>query len=335
MTTANVRPSRTRGAAPDRPRLLDAVRDTCRRRHLAASTERVYVGWIARFVRHANAGMEPSDWVHPADLPFPGDAARDFLSHLAQTGRAASTQNQALNAIAMLYNRVLRTGIDIGPYDRAKRPKTQPRVASRDDLRRTLAELDGVPKLAVLLMYGCGLRRGEVVALRVKDIRLDERRLDVRRGKGAKDRTVPLPTSAVGPMRDHLETVARRHRRELAAGRGASTLPGRLAAKLPAAPTEWGWQYVFPGRQWGRHVSPSTVAKALTRAASRAGVTRRLTCHTLRHSFATHLLEGGEGSAPADVVTIRDLLGHASIRTTAGYLAVADRPGPRSPLDVL
>ena len=320
-----VRPSTHRPART--PRLRERVRRAVDVRGLSRSTDRAYWGWIVRYVRFSNSGLDRPDWVRPEH--FEDSAVEAFLSHLATDQRvAASTQNQALAALLFLYGEVL--GRDVGElsYEHAKRPKTLPTVLSRGEARALLGNLRGWKRLVTGIMYGSGLRLNEAVRLRVKDLDFDRDTVWVRRGKGGKDRQVPMPLSIADDLRRHLDRVRQRHRRELDVGDGAVSLPGRLAAKLPSASTDWAWQWAFPGRRWGRYVSPATVQKAVRSAASAAGIGKRVTPHVLRHSYATHLVEAGVATR-----TVQELLGHADIRTTEVYTHVAQRPGVPSPLD--
>ena len=267
-----------------------------------------------------------------------------FLTHLAQ-GRAvsASTQNQALCALLFLYRHVL--GRELGALDGlvwAKRSSHVPSVLAREEVVRVLAQLSGSPWLVVALLYGAGLRLTECLKLRVKDVDVAGRQIVVRSGKGQKDRRTVLPASVLEPLERHLRVVQRLHARDVRAGAGRVTLPDALAVKYPQAPTEWRWQFVFPaGRicrdpRWGPpsryHLHESVVQRAVTVAARRAGLTKRVTCHTFRHSFATHLLEDG-----SDIRTVQELLGHRDVSTTMVYTHVLNRGplGVRSPADRL
>jgi integron integrase len=265
-----------------------------------------------------------------------------FLTHLAvERGVSPSTQSQALSAIIFLYRNVLgrRLG-DLGSLVRAKKHTRLPVVLSREEVRAVLGHLTGATWLMASLMYGSGLRLSECVSLRVQHLDLERKTIFVRDGKGSKDRCTMLATGLVEPLEEHLETVRELHRRDLTQGFGQVTLPGALAHKYPAAPAEWPWQWVFPQRRrWtnpktgeqGRHHSdPSVPQRALRSAVVKAGITKHATCHTLRHSFATHLLEDG-----VDVRTLQELLGHADLKTTMLYTHVMTRgpAGVRSPLD--
>ena len=315
------------------PRLLDQVRQTARLRHLSLRTERAYTGWVYRFVVFHGKR-------HPSGMG--AVEVRRFLSHLATEGRvSASTQNQALCALLFLYRYVLE--MDLGRIDevvRARRTRRIPLVLGREEVRLVLAHLTGTHALITGLLYGCGLRLMEALRLRVKDIDFARNAILVRQGKGDKDRVVMLPGTLRERLREHLGSVRVLHERDLGNGLGAAELPNALGRKKPGAERWWAWQYVFPsgrlsidprsGRRGRHHVSESSVQKAVTRAVRLAGVPKTAGCHTLRHSFATHLLEGGY-----DIRTVQELLGHADVRTTMIYTHVLNRGGKgvRSPLD--
>jgi integron integrase len=302
---------------------------------MSRRTEDAYVQWIRRFILFHGKR-------HPRELGA-GEVTA-FLSDLAvRRGVAASTQNQALAALLFLYRVVL--GAELSGLDacvRAARPARLPTVLSRDEVRAVLAELDGVHRLVATLLYGGGLRLLEALGLRVKDADFHRRRLEVRGGKGGRDRFAPLPRVAEAPLHRHLEQVRRLHESDLARGLAGPPLPGALAKKYPNAPREWAWQWVFPAtrlgfdranaRRFRHHLHETAVQRAVRDAAARAGIPRRVTCHTFRHSFATHLLEDG-----ADIRTVQELLGHRELRTTMVYTHVlAQGPlGVRSPADRL
>lgn len=315
------------------PRLLDQVRARMRRLGMAIRSEEAYLGWIRRFIL-ANGKR------HPREL---GEREVEaFLTDLAVRGQvAASTQNQALSALLFLYREVL--GIELPWMDgirRAKRPERVPTVLSREEVSALLGELSAVCWLQASLLYGTGLRLMECLRLRVKDIDFARREILVRHGKGGKDRRTMLPASLDAPLRAQLSEAKRVHERDLALGLGAVWLPDALARKYPNAPREWAWQYVFPASQRsidprsgvGRrhHLDESVLQRAVKNAVRRAGLSKPATCHTLRHSFATHLLEGGY-----DIRTIQELLGHADISTTMIYTHVLNKGGRGvlSPLD--
>lgn len=321
------------GRGAETPRLLDQLRARVRFRHYSIRTEQAYVGWVRRFVL-ANGKR------HPRTLGGPEVEA--FLTDLATRGEVASgTQNQALAALLFLYRDVL--GIDL-PWMtsivRAKRPQRIPVVLSRDEVTRVLAQLDGRNWLMASLLYGTGMRLMECLRLRVKDIDFALNAIVVREGKGAKDRLVPLPQSLKGALVAQLERVRALHREDLDGGFGAVYLPHALARKYPNAAREWGWQYVFPATRVGmdprtgarrrHHLDEKVLQDAVARAVRRANLVKPATCHTLRHSFATHLLERG-----ADIRTVQELLGHKDVSTTQIYTHVLNRGGlgALSPLD--
>jgi len=313
--------------------LLDRVRAAIRVKHYSRRTEKAYVGWIRRFVLFHGKR-------HPATLGAAEVTA--FLSHLAVRRRvSASTQNQALCALLFLYREVLEMDLPwLDELVRAKRPQRVPVVLDRAEVRALLAHLHGTPWLVASLLYGAGLRLLEAMRLRVKDVDFQRREIVVRDGKGAKDRRTLLPGSVRRPLAEHLRRVRRQHVADLATGRGEAPLPVSLARKYPAAGREWGWQWVFPatrhyrdpatGRRRRHHLHESVVQRAVKRAAREAGLVKPATCHTLRHSFATHLLEAGY-----DIRTIQELLGHRDVSTTMIYTHVLNRGGRgvRSPLD--
>ncbi len=311
---------------------LETVRRTIRVRHYSRRTEDTYVYWIRWFILfHAKR--------HPADM---GEAeVRAFLSYLA-TDRdvAPATQNQALNALVFLYKRVLERPLgEISGILRSRKRPRLPVVLTPQEVGRVLEHLSGTAWLIACLQYGSGLRLLESVRLRVKDLDFDHRAILVRNGKGDKDRVVTLPDELVVPLQRHLEARRTLFERDSAAGFGTVSLPHALARKYPNAPREWGWQYVFPATQIGRdprsgerrrhHFDESAVQKAVKRAVRSADIPKPATCHTLRHSFATHLLERG-----ADIRTVQEQLGHADVRTTQIYTHVIRRGGlaVRSPL---
>jgi len=254
-----------------------------------------------------------------------------------------STQNQALAALLFLYRDVLgRELAGIDQVVRARRPRPLPVVLSRDEVRSVLAQLPPTPRLVGTLLYGGGLRLLEALRLRVKDVDFDRRQLVLREPKGGRDRAVPLPRIAEAPLRRHLQQVRRLHEADLVRGLAGPPLPGGLARKYPNAPREWAWQWVFPatrigsdpdtGRRFRHHLHETVMQRAVKLAAQGAGLTKRVTCHTFRHSFATHLLEDG-----ADIRTVQELLGHRELRTTMIYTHVLDGGplGVRSPADRL
>lgn len=317
------------------PKLLDRVRTAVRLRHYSRRTEKAYVDWIRRYILFHKKK-------HPSTMGTTEIVA--FLSWLAVDRRvSASTQNQALSAVLFLYKAVLR--LDIEPIEhvpRARMPDKLPVVLSREEIGRLITHVDGMMWLIVALLYGTGLRLEECVGLRVKDLDFDRHQIVVRRGKGQKDRVTMLPAAVKERLVAHLLTVKSQHERDLTRGEGRVVLPFALDRKYPGAPTEWGWQFVFPASRicrdakWGLpsrfHLHESAVQRAVTNAVRRAGLTKHASCHTFRHSFATHLLEDGY-----DIRTVQELLGHADVSTTMIYLHVMNRGalGVRSPFDRL
>ena len=312
---------------------IASLREAIRLRHYSRATEKSYCIWVRQFIRFH--GMR-----HPRDLGAPEVEA--FLTSLAVRRKvAASTQNQALCAILFMYRHVLEVELPwLNGIVRAKRPQRIPVVLSPDEVRRVLAQLHETPRLIADLLYGSGMRRIEALTLRVGDLDFSYRQIVVRNGKGAKDRVTMLPDRLVEPLRAHLLRVRELHGHDLAAGHGAVWLPNALARKLPNAARQWTWQYVFPSMRLSVddedrtvrrfHASAKSLTRALHRAALRAGITKRVGCHTLRHSFATHLLQSG-----CDIRTVQQLLGHADVATTMIYTHVTRRGagGVRSPLD--
>ena len=329
MTAGRVSPS------SGTPRLLGQLRRAIRVRHYSRRTEEAYVGWVRRFVRFC--GMR-----HPLELREP-DVER-FLTNLAVEGRvSASTQNQALAALVFLYDAVL--GRPLGLFDhvvRAKGSKRLPVVLTRDEAQAVIGAMNGTPALVAALLYGSGLRLLEALQLRVKDIDFARREITVRGGKGDRDRRTMLPEVLISPLLDHLASVRQAHEHDQSRGKGRVRLPAGIERKFPGASTEWRWQWVFPARreranepgaESGRHHLHETVVQRAFRAAlERAGISKRATCHTLRHSFATHLLEDGY-----DIRTVQELLGHRDVSTTMIYTHVLNRGGRgvRSPADRL
>ena len=321
--------------ASRRPRLLDQVRDEIRLRHYSLRTEHTYLGWIKRFILFHKKR-------HPREMG--AEEITRYLTHLAVNGRvSASTQNQALNAILFLYRQILKVELPwLDGIQRAKKPTRLPVVMSRDEVRNLLAQLDGTRWLIVSLIYGSGLRLTEALRLRVKDVDFHYKQLLIRDAKGQKDRVTALPDSLVEPLRQHLTRVKERHRQDLREGYGQVELPFALARKYPHADREWAWQYVFPSASRSKdprsdavrrhHVHESAIQKAVKNAVRLAGIVKPASVHTLRHSFATHLLEAGY-----DIRTVQELLGHSDVKTTMIYTHVVQRGGRgvRSPLDSL
>lgn len=319
--------------------LLDRVRDVLRVRHMSYRTEQVYVGWVQRYVRfHARRAGR---FVHPQHLREPHVEA--FVNHLAlDRDVAKSTQTQALSALLFLYTHVLEAPLDEMTLTRVRKPPRVPSVLSPSEVGAVLAHLSGVPALVARMLYGSGLRLSGALRLRVKDVDLDRRQLTVRSGKGDTDRVTMLATSLVPAVEAQIARVRTVHAADLAAGVGDARLPHAYARKHPGAARAFGWQFVFPaarvsadprtGLVHRHHLDPSSVQKAVQAAARAAGIERRVTPHTFRHSFATHLLESG-----TDVRTVQHLLGHAKLATTQVYLHVAGFTGSgvQSPLDRL
>ncbi len=303
-------------------------------RHLSARTEDAYVGWIRRFILFH--GKRHPDAMGPPEVIA-------FLTHLAVERRvSATTQNQALAALVFLYRAVLDRELEglaaAARAGGAARPL--PVVLSRDEVRSVLGELDGAAYLVATLLYGSGLRLLEALRLRVKDLDFARAQIVVRQGKGRRDRGTPFPRRVREPLARHLEAVSALHARDQAVS-VAVVLPDALDRKYPGAGTEWGWQWVFPatriwvgadGRRFRHHLHETVVQRAVKHAAARAGLAKRVTCHSFRHSFATHLLEDG-----ADIRTVQELLGHRDLRTTMIYTHVANRGplGVMSPADRL
>jgi integron integrase len=318
-----------------KPRLYDRVVEALRTRHYSRRTEQAYIHWIRRFVLfHA-----PS---HPRQLRE--DAVSRFLSHLAvKQNVAASTQNQALAAVLFLYEHVLEQPLDrIEGVVRARKPKRLPVVLTRDEVQTILAELDSAPRLVCTLLCGSGLRLLEGLGLRVKDLDFGRGEITVRQGKPGMDRITMLPGTLLQALQDHLRRVRQQHETDLKNGLGQAPLPDALGRKYPNASRERGWHSVFPasshyvdritGIRHRHHLHESVIQKVVHQAAHRAGLAKRATSHTFRHSFAAHLLEDGY-----DIRTVQELLGHKDVKTTMVYTHVLNRGGRgvRTPLDSL
>lgn len=314
--------------------LLDQVRQAIRTRHYSRSTEKAYVGWIHRFILFHGKR-------HPSEMAEVEISS--FLSHLAtRRGVSPSTQNQALSAVLFLYREVLKKELDyIDGIVRAKRRIRLPVVMTRHEVQVVLQNLRGTHWLIASLLYGAGLRLMECMRLRIKDVDFGRSEITVRDGKGMKDRVTLLPEKLRAPLAAHVKRVHRLHQRDLLRGNGSVEIPGVLERKYPRAPWEWGWQWVFPARRAYRarengrlrrhHLHQSTVQRAVKDAVRTAGVVKPASCHTFRHSFATHLLEDGY-----DIRTIQELLGHKELETTMLYTHVLNKGGRgvRSPLDM-
>jgi len=318
----------------DAPKLLDCVRAEIRTRHYSRRTEETYVGWIKRFIFFHNKR-------HPASMG--ADEVNAFLSSLAVDGHvSATTQNQALCAILFLYRYVLRDPLPwIGDIIRAQRPERLPVVLTPSEARSVIDEVGGVSRLVVQLLYGSGLRLLECLQLRVKDADFGRGEILVRDPKGRRDRVTMLPRVVEIELRAHMEKVRRIHDDDRRLGFGAVMLPTALDRKFPNADRDWLWQWVFPattryvdapaGTERRHHLHESAVQRAVHAAARRTGISKRVTCHTFRHSFATHLLERGQ-----DIRTVQELLGHRHVETTMIYTHVLQlgAKGVRSPLDI-
>ncbi|MCA0374691.1 MAG: integron integrase [Gemmatimonadetes bacterium] len=315
------------------PRLLHRLRDCAAVRRYSPRTADAYARWVRDYVRFH--GLR-----HPRELD--AAAVRAYLTYLARERQVAvSTQNQALAALQFLYRDVL--GAPLPPVDGvapAKRPHRLPNVVSREAVQRVLAVMDGVPRLMASLLYGAGLRVQECCQLRVKDVDLGRRELRVREGKGGRDRVTMLPATLVGPIEAHLRRTRSEMLKRGARGGGYVLLPHAMARKSPLGTRRWPWCWVFPaareywsqerGRRETHHIDPSVVQRAVSAAGARSGLAQRITCHTFRHCFATHLLEDGY-----DIRTVQELLGHKDVSTTMIYTHVLNRGGRgvRSPLD--
>jgi integron integrase len=322
-----------RQPAGGKPKLLDQVRDVIRRKHYSIRTEQAYVDWIKRFIIYHGKR-------HPGEMAE--EEVAKFLTHLARDlNVAASTQNQALSALLFLYKDVLKHEIGwLEKVERAKKPPKLPVVLSRDEVKQVFAHLHNVPKLMAGLLYGSGLRLMECVRLRIKDIDFALAQITVRDAKGGKDRVTMLPLNLSEPLRRHLLRVKAQHEQDLEDGFGTVHLPFALVRKFPNAAREWRWQYAFPssrlsidprsGRKQRHHIAEGLLQNALKRAVDAAGIVKRANCHSLRHSFATHLLSKGY-----DIRTVQELLGHKDVSTTMIYTHVLNRPGigVKSPLD--
>jgi integron integrase len=309
------------------------VRDAIARLHYSARTEEAYVHWIKRFIYFSGKR-------HPADMG--AEEVTAFLNHLArQREVAAATQTQALSALLFLYRQVLGQSLPwLDTLDRVRRPARMPSVLTRDEAHRLLACMKGTKWLMASLLYGAGLRLRECLKLRVKDVDFGYRQILVREGKGAKDRVTMLPGTLMAPLQQHLARVKALHERDLQRGVGDVELPDALARKYPRAQYEWGWKWVFPSHKLSadpktgvirrHHVYENYLIRGVKNAARSAGIAKHVSCHTLRHSFATHLLESGY-----DIRTLQDLLGHQSVETTMIYAHVMNKGGRgvSSPLD--
>ncbi len=317
------------------PRLLDQVRDAIRVRHYSIRTEQSYLMWIKHFIIF-------NDKRHPRDMGE--NEIQSFLTYLAvRKNVAASTQNQALSAILFLYKNVLKADLDwLDSFQRAKKPKRLPVVFTRQEIQQILSSLNDRNWLLANLLYGAGLRLMECIRLRVADIDFNQSQIIVREGKGNKDRVTMLPQLVQEPLMIHLKRVRLLHEQDLDNGYGNVYLPKALAKKYPNAGREWCWQYVFPSTKLSNdprsglfrrhHMDETVLQRALKQAMRHTGISKPGSCHSLRHSFATHLLEGG-----TDIRTIQELLGHQDVSTTMIYTHVINRGGQGviSPIDQL
>lgn len=317
------------------PRLGDRARAAMRLRHFSRRTETAYLQWMRRYFefhgRRDPKGLGP-------------EHVTAFLSHLAEDRRvAASTQNQALAALIFLYREVLAINLPwLDGLVRANRPKCLPVVLTRDEVKRVLDEMTGVPRLVAMLLYGSGLRLLECCQLRVKDLDFARNQILIRQGKGGKDRATMLPEATKEALTAQIRLVREQHQRDLSAGAGWVELPFALARKYPNTGRDWAWQWVFPatrgyvepetGQRRRHHLHETVIQDAVRRAVRAAGIAKKATCHTFRHSFATHLLESGQ-----DIRTVQELLGHKDVSTTMIYTHVLNRgpSGVRSPADDL
>ena len=317
-------------------KLLEQLREILRLKHYSLRTKQSYCDWVKRYIRFHK--MKSREELNPAE-----EKIELFLSDLAVNGNVtASTQNQAFNALLFLYRQVLHQDLNQIKALRAERPARLPVVLTVEEVRRVIGAMSGTTQLVAKLLYGSGLRLLEVLRLRVKDIDFEMRQITVRDGKGAKDRFTVLPESVIAPIKEHLERVRLTHDEDLRTGRGSVYMPNALDRKFPNASREWRWQYVFPAQGFStdprsrairrHHLDETTIAKAIRVAVARVGITKRVTSHTFRRSFATQSLKNG-----ADIRTIQELLGHTDVSTTMIYTHVlrVGGAGMKSPLDGL
>ena len=322
----------TAAVIPAKPKLLDQVRQAIRSKHYSIRTEEAYVGWIKRFIFFHGKR-------HPKEMGRPEIEA--FLSHLAVEQKvSASTQNQALNALLFLYRDILKQPFDGLDCTRAKRPQKMPVVLTKSEIQRLFNAMEGTSRLLARLLYGTGMRLMEAIRLRIKDVDFEKHQIVIRDGKGMKDRVTMLPESLARDLAVHLERVKQLHEADLRKGLGQVYLPFALQQKYPNAGREWYWQYCFPAKSLSEdprsetvrrhHISENGLQKAVKDAVRKANILKPASCHTLRHSFATHLLENGY-----DIRTVQELLGHKDVATTQIYTHVLNKPGlgVRSPLD--
>ncbi len=326
------------GINSDKPKLLDELHNVMRRRHYSIHTERSYADWIKRYIHYYHM-QNRQELVENKNRKV-----EDYLSYLAVHGNVApATQNQALNALVFLYRHILQAPLgDDLRAERATKKTRIPVVMTREEVAQVIAAMDGVPHLIVKLLYGSGLRMAEVLRLRIQEVDFSMKQLTVRGGKGDKDRVTTFPASVIPMLTNHLRRVKLIHENDLKLGYGEVYLPHALARKYKNAAREWGWQYFFPSSQRSvdplsgmtrrHHVDPSVVNKAIKRAVRLVGIDKRITAHTFRHSFATHLLQRG-----TDIRTIQALLGHNDVKTTEIYTHLLRQGGQGviSPLDDL
>lgn len=313
-------------------KILDEMSEILRSRHYSNRTEETYLDWVRRYILFHKKR-------HPLEMG--AEEIRAFLIHLAtERTVAASTQNQALSAILFLYREVLQKEIEPILLSAAKRPERLPTVLSREEVIRIIDRMNGPNKLMAQVLYGSGLRLMECLRLRVKDVDFEYKTLTVRDGKGEKDRVTPLPDSIIPDLRRQIERVRLLHEEDLSAGFGEVYLPTALENKYPNASRELAWQYLFPspkrsldprsGRERRHHMDESGLQRTIKESTQKAGIQKRVSPHTFRHSFATHLLQNGY-----DIRTVQELLGHKDVRTTMIYTHVIQRGGMavKSPLD--
>jgi integron integrase len=322
-------------AAQAKPKLLDQLRDVLRTRHYSIRTERAYTDWVRRFIGYHR--MRHPDVMGPSEVG-------QFLTHLAvKKNVAASTQNQALNALLFFYREVLSRELGkVQGVVRARKPQRLPAVLSAGEAQQVLSLMHGTHQLMAFLLYGSGLRLMECCRLRVKDVDFEQNQVIVRDGKGEKDRVTMLPLQTKERLREHLHRVQRLHENDLKAGHTWIWLPYALEKKYPNAGREWNWQWVFPSRSLSKdprsgrvgrhHAHENSLQKAVRQASRLARLSKPVSCHTFRHSFATHLLEAGY-----DIRTVQQLLGHKDVSTTMIYTHVMKQPGigVKSPLDMI
>jgi len=327
--------SNTQKARSDHAAIIDSLRNEVRRRRYSIRTEQAYEGWICRFIAYNN-NTSPQSLREPEVV--------EFLQYLAiERQVAASTQNQALNALVFLYGQVLEQPLgDLKDFTRAKRPKKLPVVLTKGEITTLISELRGVQWLMVSILYGTGLRLMECVRLRIMDIDFKYHQIMVRDGKGQKDRVTTLPKHLVDPIKRHMEQIKKLHNEDLQDGLGEVYLPEALGRKYPNAPKEWIWQYLFPSQRLSvdprskktrrHHLHENSLQKAIKIATYKAKIDKKVSTHSCRHSFATHLLEAGH-----DIRTVQELLGHADVSTTMIYTHVLNRGGKGviSPFDTL